>query len=68
MHPHLVFWISAAVRMIIVLAGASVVGFFWGLIAGLAAAMAGMIVKIGPIKNSARFALVGTKISSEVVR
>jgi two-component system phosphate regulon sensor histidine kinase PhoR len=46
MHSHLVFWISAVVRMIIVLIGASIVAFFWGLIAGLVLAMMGMITLI----------------------
>jgi two-component system phosphate regulon sensor histidine kinase PhoR len=46
MHPHLVFWISAVVRMIIVLVGAAVAGFFWGLIPGLTLAMLGMMALI----------------------
>ncbi|CAN5675066.1 phosphate regulon sensor histidine kinase PhoR [soil metagenome] len=46
MHPHLVFWISAVVRMMIVLIGASVCGFFWGAVPGLALGLVGMIILI----------------------
>ena len=46
MHSHLVFWISAVVRMIIVLVASSVAGFFWGLVPGLVLAMLGMMTLI----------------------
>ncbi len=43
MHPHLVFWISALVRMFVVFLCASVAGFFWGVIPGLVLGMAGLV-------------------------
>ncbi|MDO8651244.1 MAG: phosphate regulon sensor histidine kinase PhoR [Undibacterium sp.] len=43
MHPHLVFWISAIVRMMIVLMGAGLGWFFWGAVPGLMLGLAGMI-------------------------
>lgn len=46
MHPHLVFWISATVRMAIILAAAAVGAYFWGVITGLVLALLGMIVLI----------------------
>lgn len=46
MHPHLIFWISATVRMAIILAAAAAGAYFWGLITGLVLALLGMIVLI----------------------
>ncbi|MBC3875604.1 phosphate regulon sensor histidine kinase PhoR [Undibacterium flavidum] len=46
MHPHLIFWISAAVRMAIILAAAAAGAYFWGVVTGLALALFGMIVLI----------------------
>lgn len=46
MHPHLVFWISAAVRMLTVLGVAAVGWFFWGAVPGLMIGLLGMIVLI----------------------
>ena len=46
MHPHLVFWISAIVRMMIVLICACLGWFFWGAVPGLMLGLAGMIVLI----------------------
>lgn len=46
MHPHLIFWISAVVRMAIVLVCATVGWFFWGALAGLLLALIGMIFLI----------------------
>lgn len=43
MHPHLVFWISAIVRMIVVLLAAAVGWFCWGAVPGLLLGLAGMI-------------------------
>lgn len=46
MHPHLIFWISAVVRMAIVLVGAAVAWFFWGAIPGLLLGLVGMVFLI----------------------
>lgn len=46
MHPHLIFWISATVRMAIILAAAAAGAYFWGMITGLVLALLGMIVLI----------------------
>lgn len=46
MHSHLVFWVSAIVRMLTVLGGAALAWFFWGLIPGLIVGLAGMIALI----------------------
>lgn len=46
MHPHLIFWISASVRMAIILAAAAAGAYFWGVVTGLALALCGMIVLI----------------------
>ncbi|MFZ6816925.1 phosphate regulon sensor histidine kinase PhoR [Undibacterium sp. Ji22W] len=46
MHPHLIFWISATVRVAIILAAAAAGAYFWGVITGLALALCGMIVLI----------------------
>ncbi len=46
MHPHLVFWISALVRMTIALASAAVGWYFWGVTAGLILALVGMVVLV----------------------
>lgn len=43
MHPHLVFWISAIVRMIVVLLTAAVGWFCWGAVPGLLLGLAGMM-------------------------
>ncbi len=44
MNPHATFWIPALLRALLLLAVAEIVGYFWGLSAGLAA---GMIFFIG---------------------
>ncbi len=46
MHPHLVFWVSATVRMLTVLAIAAVGWFFWGIVPGLVIGLVGMIFLI----------------------
>ncbi len=46
MRPHLVFWISAAVRMTIILAMSAVAAYFFGVVTGLALALISMIVLI----------------------
>nr|WP_314859904.1 phosphate regulon sensor histidine kinase PhoR [uncultured Undibacterium sp.] len=46
MHPHLVFWISAALRIAIVLGAAATCGYFWGSITGLILALLGMVTLI----------------------
>ncbi len=46
MHPHLVFWISALVRMMIVLTGAAIGWYFWGVTVGLVLALIGTMVLI----------------------
>ncbi|MBR7799390.1 phosphate regulon sensor histidine kinase PhoR [Undibacterium fentianense] len=43
MHPHLIFWISASVRLGIVLGTAAVCGYFFGLTTGFALALLGML-------------------------
>ncbi|MFZ6647484.1 phosphate regulon sensor histidine kinase PhoR [Undibacterium sp. TJN25] len=43
MHPHLLFWVPAIVRMIVVLIGGALVWFFVGPVWGLSAALVGMI-------------------------
>jgi two-component system phosphate regulon sensor histidine kinase PhoR len=46
MRPHLVFWISAAVRITIILAAAGVGAYFFGQTTGLTLALLGMITLI----------------------
>ncbi|MCU6432879.1 phosphate regulon sensor histidine kinase PhoR [Undibacterium sp. Jales W-56] len=46
MHPHLIFWISAAVRILVVLGLSAAAGFVWGPIPGLILAVIGVIVLI----------------------
>jgi two-component system phosphate regulon sensor histidine kinase PhoR len=46
MHPHLVFWISAALRIAIVLGAATTCGYFFGLTTGLVMALLGMVTLI----------------------
>ncbi len=46
MRPHLVFWISAAVRITIILAAAAAGGYFFGKVTGLLLALLGMITLI----------------------
>lgn len=46
MHPHLIFWISASVRMAIILAAAAAGAYFWGVVTGLVLALSGMMVLI----------------------
>lgn len=43
MRPHLVFWISALVRILLILSGAAVCGYFWGVKVGLALGLIGML-------------------------
>ncbi|RJF98894.1 phosphate regulon sensor histidine kinase PhoR [Noviherbaspirillum saxi] len=44
MNPRLIFWIPAVMRLVLILAGAGCVWYFFGLIAGLVAGMAGLCV------------------------
>lgn len=46
MHPHLVFWISAALRIAIVLGAAATCGYFFGTLIGLILALVGMLTLI----------------------
>ncbi|MFC0349064.1 phosphate regulon sensor histidine kinase PhoR [Undibacterium danionis] len=46
MHPHLVFWISAALRIAIVLGAAATCGYFFGTLTGLVLALLGMLTLI----------------------
>lgn len=46
MNPQLLFWIPAALRLILILLGAGVVWYFFGLVVGLAAGLACMIFLI----------------------
>ena len=47
MNASLLFWIPAALRLIFLLLGAAVIGFFFGLVPGLIAALAAVIVQLG---------------------
>ena len=44
MHPHLIFWISATVRILVVLGLSAAAGFVWGPVPGLVLAVIGVIV------------------------
>jgi two-component system phosphate regulon sensor histidine kinase PhoR len=46
MHPHFVFWVSAAVRIGIILLGASMGAYFWGMTVGLVLALSGVLALI----------------------
>ena len=46
MHPHIIFWVSAFVRMLSVLVGATVAWYFWGVTVGLLFALVGMMVLV----------------------
>jgi len=46
MHPHLVFWISAALRIAIVLGAAATCGYFFGTLTGVILALLGMLTLI----------------------
>ena len=46
MHPHLIFWVSAVVRMMSVLIGAAIGWYFWGVTVGLVLALVGMMVLV----------------------
>ena len=46
MRPHLLFWIPAILRLLIVLAGALVIGLFAGPIAALSTALAALVVAV----------------------
>ncbi|MFZ6845446.1 phosphate regulon sensor histidine kinase PhoR [Undibacterium sp. RuTC16W] len=46
MHPHLIFWISATVRILVVLGLSAAAGFVWGPVPGLVLAVIGVIVLI----------------------
>jgi two-component system phosphate regulon sensor histidine kinase PhoR len=43
MHPKLLFWIPAALRLLLLVVGAVVAGYFFGLIPGLLLALAGIL-------------------------
>ena len=43
MHPHLVFWISAIVRMLTDLGGEGVAGFFWGVVPAAGVGLVGRV-------------------------
>ncbi|MBI3283971.1 MAG: phosphate regulon sensor histidine kinase PhoR [Burkholderiales bacterium] len=47
MSPHLIFWISALVRIVLVLAGTGVACYLWGAIPGLVLGLLGMTGLIG---------------------
>jgi two-component system phosphate regulon sensor histidine kinase PhoR len=47
MNASLLFWIPAALRLIFLLLGAAVIGFFFGLVPGLIAALAAVIAQLG---------------------
>ncbi|HYD96373.1 MAG TPA: phosphate regulon sensor histidine kinase PhoR [Noviherbaspirillum sp.] len=44
MHPRLLFWIPAGLRLSLVLAGAAAAWYFFGLVPGLVAAIAGLLI------------------------
>ncbi|WMW81613.1 phosphate regulon sensor histidine kinase PhoR [Undibacterium cyanobacteriorum] len=46
MRPHLIFWISALVRIVLILAGAGLCGHFWGAKLGFALAALGMLALV----------------------
>jgi len=39
MHPHIVFWVSAIVRLAVVAAISACISFFWGTVPGLISAL-----------------------------
>lgn len=43
MRPHLIFWISALVRIVLILAGAGACGYLWGAKIGFGIAALGML-------------------------
>ena len=46
MNPKLLFWVPALLRMALILAGAGLVGYFQGLVAGLATALCAAIALV----------------------
>ncbi|TXI96397.1 MAG: phosphate regulon sensor histidine kinase PhoR [Burkholderiaceae bacterium] len=46
MRPHFIFWISALVRIVLILAGAGFCGYFWGAKVGFALAALGMLALV----------------------